>query len=156
MASLMQTTGSGWRRIGVVVSVIWFIGFSGYYYYAGKEAILKEEMSKEVISKGGMSKEKISDSIDSQLKYCVTHSNGEAEFDNCADSVRRNLREMRSSFQRMNDNIQRINYNILHKEDEFTASIPLFVAFNFATIICGWLLGWFGIVTARWIRRGFA
>jgi hypothetical protein len=156
MDAISQKMRSGWCRFGIVASVIWFIGFSGYFYYEAKEEILKEEISKGEISKGEISNEKKSQLIDSQLKYCVTHSNGEAEFDICADSVRRLNQEINNKNQRLNDNIQRTNNNIQRKGEEFTALIPIFVVVNLVTIIVGWLLAWFGIMTARWIRRGFA
>jgi hypothetical protein len=127
---------SGWRRIGMVLSVIWFVGFGGFLWigetshnadsYGVKlrncAAILEfsNEPSQYILKQ----QDRAMIAIDSLTKYEICRSDAERFF--------------------------------LNEAEQLYRGIPILLGIDFATVIVGWALAWVVILVVRWINRGFA
>jgi hypothetical protein len=125
----------GWRRIGIVLSVIWFIVFGGYLWTSANTHI--------------------SDFYKWRLNVCYdiwTTANeslpyakpGEADvkYKDTSTKLEQCTKEASDFF------MQQAKGN----ED----GIPLLIGVDLATVVVGWLIVWFVVVIVRWIGRGFA
>ncbi len=133
----MRIRFNGWQRIGIVLSIMWLVGFTAhmwnveakratnFYGYEWKMcAIIAENELKSLLS--GRYEEdwvKQSAQIDAEAKKC--RDSAEAYFNKS-----------------INDRIYK--------------SIPIWLAESFGIIVLGWLVAWFLVGIAKWIRRGFA
>jgi hypothetical protein len=127
---------SGWRRVGVVVSVVWFVGFGGYLWH---DSVTQSN-----------------DSFTRFLRICDAALDMETDaLKNIQDPTKRdrkfdqNMKEERDCKAQATTSFERIL-------DEQYSGIPILLGIDLATVAMGWLLvlGVVGIV--RWIRRGFA
>src|SRR5665213_495776 len=125
----------GWRRIGIVISVLWFLGF-GFFLW-------------------NMHIHDLTDPYDSELHLCGSL----LDIDNDGlQYVKPGSRDARQAvnWTKYEDCKKRAEVNF-HKlaDEQGTYAIPIVLAINAVSIALGWLLVWFIVVVVRWVRRGF-
>jgi hypothetical protein len=127
---------SGWQRIGIVVSVIWFVGFAGYVW---------------------IDSNRHSDDFHiSQLKLCgdIWDTEMERAFQSKNDADKdRKLAAAHEKHKQCKDDATALFFRSAEGNRE---AIPLLLAIDLGTVVAGWLIVWFLVSVAKWIRRGFA
>ena len=125
-----------WQRIGIVLSLIWFISFAEYFlHYGSQDAIRYYREARRSCDSVIKSSNDVAVSLEQKEDRVTQLAENRAKYRKC----RRDARNMRG--QMLSD---------VYK------GVPLLIAADFGIIVFGWLLGWFGIVITRWIRRRFA
>jgi hypothetical protein len=126
----------GWRRIGVVLSVIWFIGF-GDYIWVSEVGRIGEFYRWQLETCG-----KILSNANDGLQYIAKQeerekrqSENRAKYKECQDSA--------SSFHGSSN-------------ADLRKGIPLLLAVDLGTVAFGWLVVWLVTLVVRWVQRGFA
>jgi hypothetical protein len=117
----------GWRRIGIVVSVVWFIGFGGYVW--------------------SDSTRRNGDFYSSQLGMC------KLILDTDNESRLRTPDENWAKYEKCRADAEKLFF---FEADQLYKGIPIILGVDLATIAIGWALVWFVVFVVRWIRRGFA
>jgi len=128
----MRLRLNGWQRIGIVLSVIWFIGFAGYIWNSSVQNNLNF--------------------YSYQLESCYTLLNLEN------DSLQYKKEEDREKQRTVNwtkyENCQnKAKVNVDHQNETLYHGIPLLFTIDFGTVLFGWLVVWFGIGISRWKGR---
>jgi hypothetical protein len=128
----------GWRRIGIIVSVIWFLGFS-IYLWNGADAEadrLRSLRADHCFS----DKERSSD----RLQYISDPERRKKEevaiastYDKCIDDV-----------------VEQWSRN--HPINNLSRTGAAILGINLATIGLGWLIVWGCVALGRWVHRGFS
>lgn len=126
----------GWRRIGIVVSVIWFIAF-GCYVWTDSTRSNGEFYSFQLRMCSAAL-----DIRNQSLQYARTpeerdqgSSHNEAEYEKCETDAKTLF---------------------FSGTDQLYRGIPLLLGVDLAIIAVGWALVWFVVFVVRWVRRGFA
>jgi hypothetical protein len=139
-AIAMRIKLNRWQRYGVVVSVIWIIGFAGYFWDKAEKNTLQVFNAEAFaclpilgISINDFEKGRAWEDIAKNLG--TLNAAAMPEFMKCFDAVRG--RHSQSTFNNFKN-------------------ISVLIAEGFGTIIIVWLVAWVGIVAVRRIRRGFA
>lgn len=127
---------SGWRRIGIVLSVIWFVGFGGFLWIASVNHNaglygLRLRMCDAILDADNEALQHITKQGDRALKA----------FDN---SMTR---------EKCGSDAEKV---FLDRDEQLYRGIPILLGVDFATVIVGWLIVWVVISIFRWISRGFA
>ena len=121
---------NGWQRIGIVLSIVWFIGFAAFIwsYSVGRTG----------------------DFYGHQLDLCkaILDMNNE---DVAASDPRWAINW--ANYEKCNDQARELFYSL---SDENRRGIPLLLGVDLGIIAFGWLVVWLAVVVVRWIRRGFA
>jgi len=126
----------GWRRIGLILSVIWFLGFGLFLWQRTVEDIVQP--------------------YSDTLKTC-----GEIlDIDNEALQYLRTVEEID---RRQSANFAKYKKCQTDAEVTWNNTLPsnwltlaVVVGVDLVTIALGWLVVWIGIVIVRWVQRGFA
>jgi hypothetical protein len=131
---------SGWQRIGVILSVIWFIGFAGYIWHADRK-----EKAAFYVSQLNVCSE-IWETENESLKYIQ-------------DPKERDKREAanRAKYDQCNDKAEKF-YAVQIGDGgwgQWALGWGLLIGVDLLTIGIGGLLAWLTISVARWVRRGF-
>src|SRR5262245_48496102 len=126
----------GLRRIGTVLSVIWFVGFGGYVWTNEQSQISKSLLAN-------------TDLCSSILK----HAND--ALPNIADQEQRGklFAENLANHEECGDRTLRF---IASQRDALWKGIPVLLAIDAATVAFGWLVVWLVTLIVRWVQRGFA
>jgi hypothetical protein len=126
----------GWRRIGIVVSVIWFIAFGGYVW---------SDSTRHNV-----------DFYEFQLRMCNAIwevANESLQSARTPEERDKRSSENRAKYEKCNADAKTLFFS---QADQLYRSIPILLGVDLATIAVGWALVWFVVFIARWIRRGFA
>jgi hypothetical protein len=126
----------GWRRIGIVLSVVWFIGFGGYIWTSEATRLQTSLLAH------------------TDLCYSILKSANDA----LAHIPNQEQREKRytenlAKHEECGDRVLRL---VAAERDNLWRSIPLFLAFDAGTVVFGWLVVWLVTLVVRWVQRGFA
>jgi hypothetical protein len=126
----------GWRRIGIVLSIVWFVGFAGFIWiWSNRER---------------------GDFYSYQLGMCyrLLEVNNEALQYLTPDAAEKRRAENwvkhESCKSEASDFLRR-----RADEENSSAAIGILLAVDAATVALGWLLVWFFVSIVQWIRRGF-
>jgi hypothetical protein len=126
---------NGWHRIGIVSSVIWFIGFAGYIWiYSTRDA---------------------SDFYGSQLGMCYTILNVDNEALQYIGKQEDRNKGQTANWTKYEKCRSDATAFFNHTADNNYKGIPILLAVDFGTVLFGWLFVWFGIGITRWIKGGF-
>jgi hypothetical protein len=128
----MANRARGWRRIGIVLSVIWFVGFGGFLW------------TSEV--------ERIGDFFTSQLRTCKAILDADDE----GLSLEEYLKRHDGHWKKYESCQNRASAFFGSQHRELWQSIPILFAMDAATVLIGWLVVWGIVAVVRWINRGFA
>jgi hypothetical protein len=128
----------GWRRIGIVASVIWFIAFGAYLWRDGNQRHADSYTSSREMCSLEL------DTLNKSLGPRLGNPNLK-EYD-------RKFAENLANFEKCNAYTDKV---FLSQADEFFKNIPILLGVDLATIAIGWALVWFVVVVVRWVRRGF-
>jgi hypothetical protein len=126
----------GWRRVGIVLSVIWFVAFGSYLWSSG------------VSSMGQFHRQ--------QLEGCyqiLTADNEALQYIQKPEERDKRQATYWAKFQKCQ--VEAGNF-FTRQFNEQKAAIPLLLAIDLGTILIAWLLIWFVVVVLRWVGKGFA
>jgi hypothetical protein len=132
----MTNRARGWRRIGIVVSVVWFIAFAAYVW---SDSNLRN-----------------GDFYSSQLRMCYTIldvANESLQYARTPEERDKRSSENRAKYEKCNADAKALFFS---EADQLYKGIPIILGVDLATIAIGWALVWFVVFVVRWIRRGFA
>jgi hypothetical protein len=127
---------NGCQRIGIVVSIIWFIGFGAFIWtdtlrqdreFHGNSA----EMCRLILNANNESLRY----IEKQGARDKTESANWAKYEKC-------LKDAEAFLDR--------------EYEEAKSGIPLLLAVDVGTVLFGWLVVWMFVGVTRWVKRGFA
>jgi hypothetical protein len=127
---------NGWQRIGIVVSIIWFIGFGAFIWtdtlrqYRDFHAN-SAEMCRLILNANNESLPY----IENQGERNKKESANWAEYEMCEKGARAFL---------------------AREYEEATSGIPLLLVIDLGTVLFGWLVVWMFVGITRWVTRGFA
>ena len=127
----------GWKRIGIVVSVLWFFGFGLWMW------------SSEISRIGNFYRwqlEGCSSLLHIQMKGLDAVTNAE-------------VRERRLAEYLAKEKACQAKAAELHREQSdglFGKGIAILLAIDLGVIVFGWLVVWLVVSVVRWVRRGFA
>jgi hypothetical protein len=125
----------GWRRIGIVLSVLWFIGFGGFLWTNGVGHISEFHRG--------------------QLEGCYRILNADNEsLQYIQKSEDRDKRQSANWTKYQRCQTEAGNF-FQHEFDEQKRAIPLLIAIDLGAALLGWILVWFIVLIRRWIKRGF-
>jgi hypothetical protein len=129
--------GRGWRRIGIVLSVIWFVAFGGYLCASALERTNQSfggllELCTLVLNADNTSLQFIAN----QEERAQKQTEYWAKYDECWTRASRIFRESR--------------------DEVWKETVPILLAFDAGTVGFGWLVVWLVILVGRWVQRGFA
>jgi len=129
----------GWGRIGIVLSVIWFLGFGVFLFaHPTLEAELHgRRLQNCYLIYGGSIEEEDARKYASDADDMIRHWMPDIE-------ARRKECETKASL--WYDNNKQSNY----------ARLAEIVALNLLSIALAWLVAWGCIAVGRWVHRGFA
>lgn len=127
---------SGWKRIGLVVSVIWFIGFGGYLWVSGVGHMSDFHMS--------------------QLKMCGTIMDVANEALQYIPKLEDRQKRQDENWSKYEDCQKRAGELFSQSFEQQRKAIPILLAIDFGTILFGWFVAWGLTAIVKWIRRGFA
>jgi len=126
----------GWRGIGIMLSVIWFIGFGGYVWVREGNEKAKFFWGQSMICNSILSTRNESlQSIANEETREKREAENWANFKECRDEA---LRFYGSSL------------------EDSRKGIPVLLALDAGTVAFGWLVAWIVLSVARWVQRGFA
>jgi hypothetical protein len=127
---------NGWQRIGIVISIIWFIGFGAFIWtdtlrqdrdYHANDA----EVCRLILNANNESLPY----IENKGERDKTESENLAKYDMCQKSA----------------------LAFLDREyEEARSGMPLLLAIDVGTVLFGWLVVWMFVGITRWVKRGFA
>jgi hypothetical protein len=127
---------SGIQRIGIVLSVIAFIGFTAFVWIWGKTEAEQFMLARtRVCFSTFTSKRDAAPRNESAADAEKRAAANQSELDRCDK--------------------QAFDAEVRHYE-ETSKGFPILLAAELAVIVFGWLVTWFLIGIGRWIRRGFA
>jgi hypothetical protein len=126
-----------WRRIGIVLSVIWFLGFGGYTWT--KEA---NRLQVSLLAR-------------TDLCYSILKSANDA-LPNIANQAQREKIYTESLARHEECGDRALRLMATDRDNFLWSSTPLLLAFDAATVAFGWLVVWLVILVVRWVQRGFA
>ena len=121
---------SGWQRIGIVVSVIWFVGFAWYVVAHRQDKLLltcAEGLQRDV-------------ALSESAKTAEERERRRQEYGNKYSKCMNDAHVSSFRFGLNNDPLQ---------------AIPLILAVDLGMIVIGWLITWYVVMVFRGIRRGF-
>jgi hypothetical protein len=121
---------------GIIVSVIWFNLFMGYFLYYRAQSSNKYyiEASKSCDSVLQSSND-LAILLERKEDRIAQQTENRAKWKKCRDDIRQPYRR---------------------KLGNIYKRVPFVAAAGLGTITFGWLIAWFGIVITRWIRLRFA
>jgi hypothetical protein len=125
----------GWRRIGIVLSVIWFISFGGFLWVVegnriGEQYVYALTFCRTLLNMANESLQYIQKPDDRDARQSANL----AKYDECrADAQSVHARE----------------------SDRLVGGIPILLAIDAGTLAFGWLVVWLATLVVRWVRRGF-
>jgi hypothetical protein len=127
----------GWRRIGIIVSVIWFLGFG---------VLLWNQFVEDTVAPYAL-----------DLKICSAIEQHRDEF---WQAKARNSEELSEKLQANQDEYEKCASKAkLQWESERPSDSVLAIAvlvIDSVTIALGWLIVWGSVALGRWVYRGFA
>jgi hypothetical protein len=127
----------GWRRIGIIVSVIWFLGFG---------VLLWNQFVEDTVAPYAL-----------DLKICSAIEQHRDEF---WQAKARNSEELSEKLQANQDEYEKCASKAkLQWESERPSDSVLAIAvlmIDLVTIALGWLIVWGSVALGRWVYRGFA
>jgi hypothetical protein len=130
-------TMKGWRRIGIIVSVIWFLGFGVFLWNQYVEDAVAAYAQ--------------------DLKIC---SAIEQYSDDFWQANARNSEELSEKLQANQDQYEKCRSKAkLQWESERPSdsmAIAAVLVIDLVTIALGWLIVWGCVAFGRWVQRGFA
>ena len=125
----------GWQRIGIILSVIWFVGFGGFLWTKSVDEIIapyRYELE---------SCHRVLDMDNDRLQYIT-------------DPDQRD--------KKLNDNFAKLHKCEADAKQQWESTRPDdrqvvagVVAVDIVSIILGWLIVWGCVALVRWVRRGF-
>jgi hypothetical protein len=126
----------GWRRIGIALSVIWFVGYGGYMWFwsTGHNA----------------------DFYGSQLRMCyaiLDVDNETLQYTRTDEERGKKAVENQAKFEKCRSDAEKL---FLSAAGQMYRGIPILLGIDLMTVGIGWLLAWFAVLLVRWVRRGFA
>jgi hypothetical protein len=128
-------TLNGWERIGIVVSIIWFIGFGVF--------IWTDTVRRNVEFHGNSLR---------MCKLILDTNNQSLQYIGKQDE--RNQRQ--SANWAKYEKCQKDADAFLDREMETAKSgIPLLLTIDVGTIVVGWFVVWMFVSIIRWVKRGF-
>src|SRR5437016_6346166 len=113
----------GWRRIGIVLSVLWFIGFGGWIRISGVQHI--------------------SDFYSWQLKMCYAilgTDNESLQYIKNPDDREKRQAENSAKHKRCEEQASAF---FMQQADQNYNGIPILLGIDLATVALGWLVVWF-------------
>lgn len=136
----------GWRRIGVILSVVWFIGFAGYIWSWDRQ---------ETASFYAM-----------QLSLCsaahrMVAQSLEGRFSDPAWGDKRDREEAANDARYEKCQAEARNFYSSQIGENagwarWALGLALLFGVDLLTIVFGWLIAWFFILMVRWVQRGFS
>jgi hypothetical protein len=129
------TTARGWRRIGVVLSVMWLVGFGAYLW----------------VSSVGQ----IDDFYAYQFGSCYRIANSDNDRLQYIEDEGERLAQRDANLQKQ----QRCEADALdvytQQYADLRQGVPVLIAIDLGTVAFSWFMAWFIVLVVRWIRRGF-
>jgi hypothetical protein len=128
----------GWRRIGIILSVIWFLGFSVYLWNA---AVAEADRLRSL-----------------RADYCFSARERSSDrLQHISDPDRRKKEEVAivSTYDKCIDDVME-QWSRNHPAYNLSLSAAVILGINLATIGLGWLIVWGCVALGRWVHRGFA
>jgi hypothetical protein len=132
---------NGWQRIGILLSMIWFVSFAGFIWTSNNRHA--------------------ADFYGGQLRLCqaiLDSYNFSLQYIQDPDKRNKASEENWTKYEKC----QRDAEEFYHRDvgdrsswGDWGRGLLLLFGIDLATIVFAWLLAWFGVVTVRWIRRGF-
>jgi hypothetical protein len=127
----------GWRRIGIVLSIIWFVGFGFFLWRSTLEGHL--ELLRNGLHTCGVIYEMQTDtthSVTNDDERNRRYAANDAKWKQCQDgaeaSYRRGVQDLRTG----------TFWGVL-------------IAFDAGTLLIAWFVVWIVVLVVRWIGRGF-
>ena len=127
----MANRARGWRLIGIVLSVIWFVGFGGFLWTGEVE--------------------RIGNFFTWQLRTCKAILDADDE-GLSLEEYRKRHDEHWKKYESCQDRAS-VFFSSQHRK--LRQSIPILLA-DAATVLIGWLAVWGIVAVVRWVNRGFA
>jgi hypothetical protein len=121
---------NGWQRIGIVLSIVWFIGFAAFVWVSERQ--------------------RIGDFYERQLGLCKAILDMDNE-NVAANDPRWTVNW--ADYDKCNDHARELFYS---SHEDTRKRVPMLLAVDLGMIALGWLAVWLAVVVVRWIRRGFA
>jgi hypothetical protein len=127
---------NGWQRIGIVVSIIWFIGFGAF--------IWNDQLRQDSESQAN----------DAEVCRLILNANNES-LPYIENQGERHKKESANWAEyEMCEKSSRVFF--ARQREVATSGIPLFLAIDLGTVLFGWLVVWMFVRITRWVTRGFA
>jgi len=123
---------NGWQRIGIVLSVIWFIGFAGYAWSHAVQSVV-EFYGRHL-----------------DICYTILNMDTEAYIGNQEDRDKRQAANWTKFKKCQSEGSAILN----EMADNNYKGIPILLAVDFGTVLFGWLVVWSGMGITRWIKKG--
>ena len=126
---------SGWQRIGIVVSVIWFVGFAGYVVAHRQDEALYDKL----------------------LLTCAEGLQRDvalSEYAETAEAFERRRQEYGNKYSKCLNDAHASSFRFGLSNDPLQA-IPLILAVDLGMIVIGWLIAWYVVMVFSGIRAGF-
>lgn len=132
----MANRARGWRRIGIVLSVIWFVGF-GSYLWSGDVSRIGEFYSWQL--KNCYARETI-------RNEALQYAKDERDREKWSAETEAKAKECRAKASAFHS----------YQWEQARGGLWILFAVDLATILLGSLVVWLIVLVARWINRGFA
>ncbi len=141
MADKFSKRLNGWQRIGVLLSVIWFVGFAWFLWTGSKGHAL--------------------DFYGGQLRMCgaiLDADNSALQY--IQDLDKRNARqdENWTNYEKCKENAEQFyhrNAGDYASWNQWGLGLFLLFTVDLVIVAVAWLFAWLGVGVIRWIRRGF-
>jgi len=134
----MNARGRGWRRVGIVLSVIWFVGFAAFIWVLD----MRDK----------------SDFLGHQLHFCGLILDTDTEsLQYFKDDGERQKKDSANWTKYHDCQAKAQAFFIADAERGHGATgIALLFGVDLATVLISWLVTWLVVLVVRWVGRGFA
>ena len=124
----------GWRRISIIISVLWLAGFGVYLWiWSNDDILVPYKLQLEQCSR-------LLNLANEGLQYGPVETRGNRQSDNFS-KYRECLAKAETE-------------SLLHRPSTQT-QIAWVAAIDFLSVILAWLIAWVSISLTRWVRAGF-
>jgi hypothetical protein len=120
----------GWRRIGIVLSVIWFFGFGAY--------LINHTTELEIFNMGY-------DNCYAIYRHAVEHAEERGMQEKWMPDIEAQLQEC----------TKKVTLDYERTRPSEYVTLAKIIVFNLITIALAWLVAWGCVAVGRWVYRGF-
>lgn len=151
----MRIKLSSWQRLGIVLSVIGFLGICAYGWHVSDQESDAEWSRREKACQAFVGKLYWKD--DEEYKKLSAEEKEKTATDAFIGKLTDKEQAIKDKVDAKNAMALRQCYDQSRRYVEYAKQEirKLWLAIDVLTVVFGWLFGWFGFAVVRWIKRGF-